>query len=157
KERALSPDHPDMVPTLLSLAGLCVAQGRPAEGLALARRANAVDDRLIGQIASVGSDRQRMEFLMNLRCHLEGFLSLASQHLAESTEAILAAFDLVLKRKALGAEALAVQRDAVLGGKYPALQPALQRWVALRMCIARKALAGPGPEGMEAHGQQLIQ
>ncbi len=51
-----------------------------------------------------------------------GFLSLVLGHLYESTGTVRAALDLVLRRKAIGAEALAAQRDAVLSGRYPALE-----------------------------------
>src|SRR5262249_44073398 len=74
-----------------------------------------------------------------------------------SPEARTAALDLLLRRKAIRAEAQAAQRDAVLAGTYPHLQRQLQQWSALRLRIARKTLAGPGPEGPEAHQQQLAQ
>ena len=79
------------------------------------------------------------------------------QHLGDSPHAIHAAFELVLRRKAVAAEAVATQRDALLGGKYPALEPRLRDLAALRMQIARKTLAGPGPEGLESHLQGLAE
>ncbi len=63
----------------------------------------------------------------------------------------------VLRRKAIAAEATATLRDAVLGGKYPTLQPQLRELAALRMQIARAALAGPGAEGPEIHRQRLAE
>src|SRR5205823_8985802 len=60
-----------------------------------------------------------------------------------------------LRRKAMGVEALAAQRDAILGGRYPALEPKLRELTALRAQIAQKTLAGPGPEGIAAHQKQL--
>ena len=65
--------------------------------------------------------------------------------------------ELVLRRKAIAAEAMGTQRDAVLGGKYPALEPKLRELAALRMQIARKTLAGPGPERLESHVQRLAE
>ncbi|MCI0353344.1 MAG: CHAT domain-containing protein [Acidobacteriales bacterium] len=63
--------------------------------------------------------------------------------------------ELVSRRKAIEAEALAAQRDAVLGGKYPALQPQLRELTTMRIQIAQKILAGPGREGLSPH-QQLL-
>jgi len=57
------------------------------------------------------------------------------------------ALELVLRRKALGAEALSIQREAVLGGQYPALAPTLHHLHLLRVQIAQRTLAGPGPAG----------
>ena len=55
----------------------------------------------------------------------------------------------------IGAEALAAQRDSILGGRYPQLQPLLQELIQLRAQMARKTLDGPGPEGVDAHREML--
>ena len=111
-------------------------------------QAAAIDDRMIGQILAIGSERQRIAYLNTV---LAGIFTRFCLWCC-NTSAILpvpsdAALDLVLRRKAIAAEALATQRDALLGGKYPALEPQLRELAALRMQIARKTLAGPGPEG----------
>jgi CHAT domain-containing protein len=82
-------------------------------------------------------------------------LSLVWRHLSGDAGAVRGALDLVLRRKAVAAEALAAQRDAILGGRYPALQSRLAQLAALRGQIARKALAGPGAERLEGHRQQI--
>jgi CHAT domain-containing protein len=84
------------------------------------------------------------------------FLSLVWRHLAGSADAVRSAVDLILRRKALGAEALAAQRDAVLGGRYPHLREAFDQLNLLRQRIAQKLLAGPAPgETPAAHEQTL--
>jgi hypothetical protein len=98
-----------------------------------------------------------MRFVTTILGDLHLFLSLVSKNRGEPAEALRAAADLVLRRKAIAAEALAAQRDAVRGGRYPALQAQLRRLADLRMQIARKTLAGPGPEGWQTHRQQLEQ
>jgi CHAT domain-containing protein len=121
------------------------------------RQAAHIDDRIIGQVFSVGSERQRTSFLKERQVNLELFLSLVWGHLPHAPEAVQAALELVLRRKAISAEVQAAQRDAVLGGKYPDLQPQLHQWSTLRRQIARKTLAGPGLEGPRVHQQQLAQ
>jgi tetratricopeptide (TPR) repeat protein len=154
---ALGDTHPYLADSLENLAGLHVALGRQTEALPLMRQAAMIDDRAIGQVFSIGSDRQRLAFLQTIQGRTARFLSLIAQHLRQSPEAVLAALELVLRRKAIRAEALAAQRDAVLGGKYPDLEPRLRQWASLRMQIAQKTLAGPGPEGLKAHQQQLAE
>jgi CHAT domain-containing protein/tetratricopeptide (TPR) repeat protein len=149
--------HPHFSASLENLARLYAATDRENESLALLEQAAAIDDGLIGQVFSVGSESQRMAFLETFQGSIETFLSLVVQHLAHSSSAVRAAMDLVLRRKAVGAEALAAQRDAVLGGKYPALEAKLRELTTLRMQIAQKTLAGPGPEGLEAHRKQLAE
>ena len=157
RRTALGEDHPDYAASLNNLAGLYAATGRASEAMPLMEQAAAIDDRMIGQILAIGSERQRTAFLNTVVAKLHAFLSLVLQHLGDSPNAIHAAFELVLRRKAVAAEAVATQRDALLGGKYPALEPRLRDLAALRMQIARKTLAGPGPEGLESHLRGLAE
>jgi hypothetical protein len=45
--------------------------------------------------------------------------------------------------------------QSTLGGKYPALEPHLRELTTLRGQIARKTLAGPSVEGIEAYRTRL--
>jgi CHAT domain-containing protein len=153
----LGESHPDYAVSLNNLAVLYASTDRESDALALMQKAAAINDRMIGQIFSIGSDQQRAGFLATLQWKTDVLLSLVSNHLDQSQAAVLAALDLVLRRKALRAEAQAAQRDAVLGGRYPQLQPRLRELRALRARIVQKSLAGPGSEGTEAHHQRLAE
>jgi tetratricopeptide (TPR) repeat protein len=154
-QKSLGPQHPHTAQVVQSIAQLKVALGHEAQALALMQQAAAADDWLIGQVFSSTSDRERLSFLGIVRWRFEMFLSLVCDYPRVGEHALRAAFDLVLRRKAIAAEAAAVQRDAVWGGKYPALQAQLEQLARLRMQIARKSLAGAGPEGPQAHQEQL--
>src|SRR5262249_10304089 len=138
-----------------NLAVLHAAANRPDEALRLLGQVVAIDDRMFGQVFSIGSETQRAEFAQRLRTNLEILLSLFLRHLGGVPAAVRAAADLVLRRKAVGAEALAAQRAAILGGRYPALQPRLRELTAVRLQIAQQTLAGPGSEDAAAHRQRL--
>jgi CHAT domain-containing protein/tetratricopeptide (TPR) repeat protein len=148
-------DHPQFANIANNLASLYVAMDRKAEAMRLIERATAIDERMIGQIFSISSENQRMAYLSILQTHFDAFLSLVLQDFSDSPTAVQVTLDLVLRRKAIGAEALAAQRDAVLGGRYPELKSKLQELIILRIQIAQKTLNGPGPEGLSAH-QQLL-
>ena len=154
---ALGEDHPALGGSLMNLAASCIATGRTFEALSPMQRAASVDDRMIGQYLTIGSDRQRMAYLNKVIGNLYLLLSLVLQHLSDYPAAARTAMELVLRRKAITAEAVATQRDAVMGGKYPALKPMLSELVAQRTRIARKTLAGPGPEGFESHLRGLAE
>jgi hypothetical protein len=136
---------------------LYAATVRASEALTVMEQATATDDRMIGQILAIGSERQRAAFLDTVVVKLHIFLSLVLQFLSASPNAIHAAFELVLRRRAVAAEAVATQRDALLDSKYPALDPRLRELAGLRMQIARKTLAGPGSEGLESHLRGLVE
>jgi tetratricopeptide (TPR) repeat protein len=157
KRTTLGEDHPDFALSLNNLAVSLQATGRDSEALPLMEQATSIDDRMIGQILAIGSDRQRIAYLNTVLGSLHGFLSLALHHLSDSSTAVRGALDLVLRRKAIAAEVLATQRDAVLGGKYPALEPRLRELATLRMQITRRTLAGPGSEGIEPHVRRLAE
>jgi CHAT domain-containing protein/tetratricopeptide (TPR) repeat protein len=158
RRKTLGEEHPDTATSPNNLGWLYVACGRCGDAFSLMLQAASLDDRMIGQVFSIGSDRQRLLFLRQVQAKQECCLTLAWRYLSDSPEAIRLAFDLVLRRKALGAEALAAQRDAILGGRYPHLRQAFDQLSLLRQRIAQKRLAGPAPgESLDAHERTLQQ
>lgn len=151
QRHVLGWDHPDVSLTLLNLAGLYVATDRERDALELVLEAGSIVTQMIGHVFSMGSETQRMAFAESVVGSFYLLLSLVAGHLSLSAVAIRAALDLAMRRKAVGAEGLAIQRDTVLGGRYPALAGELRELTELRMLIARSILAGPGVEGAEAH------
>ncbi len=57
---------PTTPPDLNNLALFYAATGRASEALPLMEQAAAIDDRMIGQIFAIGSERQRIAFLSNV-------------------------------------------------------------------------------------------
>src|SRR5262249_819753 len=125
-QKVLGNDHPNTATSLYNLATLYIALDQPATAMTLMQRAEGIHDPLIGQILSTGPDRPGARFLHQVQGIQAAFLSLVWRHRAGSPEAVRAALDLALRRKGVTAEALAVQRDAVLGGAYPQLEPRLR-------------------------------
>jgi CHAT domain-containing protein/tetratricopeptide (TPR) repeat protein len=154
KREILGEEHPDIAISLNSLAALYMKNSRQNEAIALMKQAAIIDDHLVGQIFSISSESQRMMYLKTLRGNFNGFLSMVLHHPNHSSS-VQAGLDLTLRRKAIGAEALAVQRDSVLGGKYPDLTQKLRELTEIRTQIAEKTLAGPGLEGSQIYRQLL--
>ena len=144
RRRILGASHPDVAQSLYNLAWVHAVTKRQTEALGLLHEAAAIDDRMLGQVFSVGSESQRMAYLENVRLHLHLLLSLVIRTMTAAPDGVRAAFDLVLRRKAIGLEVLAVQRDTVLAGRYPALEQSLRELSALRVRIARTLLSGQG-------------
>ncbi len=151
----LGEKHPEFARTLNGLSQLYVATNRLPEALSMMERAIAIEDLMTWQIFSIGSESRRMSYLRTLQGQLDMFLSLVLEYFPDAHEAARSGLDFVLRRKAIGAEALAVQRDSVLGDRYPDLKPMLQELTSLRMQIAQKTLAGPSSEGSLVHDQRL--
>lgn len=149
--------HPDFATSLTTLAVILAATGREAEALGLMEQSLLIDERMIGHIFSVSSERRRTAYLKTRRREFDAFLSLVSQRLCDAPTAVRSAASLVLRRKAIEAEMLATQRDVVLSGRHPDVATALKELKTLRTRIAQKTLAGPGSEGLQAHRQLLAE
>jgi tetratricopeptide (TPR) repeat protein/CHAT domain-containing protein len=149
--------HPNYATTASCLGKLYAALGRPGEALALFLQVEALNDRLLGAAVSFGSERQLASYLRSsgARHNWAVVVSLVLRDLANSPGAKSAAFDLVLRRKAVWAESQMTRREAVLSGQYPSLEPQLHELAELRSRIAGYTLAGPGPGG-PARQQQLL-
>jgi tetratricopeptide (TPR) repeat protein/CHAT domain-containing protein len=155
QRQTLKDAHPDVAQTLRNLASLYAAMQRYAEALAVVQQAAAIDDQTIGQIFSIGSENQRLVYMISLQENIDGFLSLIVQHLSHLSEAVRAGFDLVLRRKAMSAEALLMQRDAILRGRYPELRPHVDKLTMLRSQIGQKILEGPEAEERATYQQTV--
>jgi CHAT domain-containing protein/tetratricopeptide (TPR) repeat protein len=151
----LGQNTSDYADSLVMLAHVHAATHREAEAARLEKAAAEIHDHLLGHVFSVGTEVRRMAYLGKLRQHLGVFLSLALKHRSRQSTTARAALDLVLRRKAIGVDALATQREAVLGGKYPELASSLQELRMLQREIAQMILAEPGSRGSEGYQQIL--
>ena len=96
-----------------NLAVLLVRANPAVEALPLMVRSATIDDRKIGQTFSLVSDARRIEYLDGIRIYLDAFLTLIRFHIEETPATVRDALDVLLRRKAIGAEVLLVQREAV--------------------------------------------
>jgi CHAT domain-containing protein/tetratricopeptide (TPR) repeat protein len=119
RKKVLGDHHPDYAATLDKLASLHVATHHPYHALVLMKESIAIHDHMIEDNFSISSERQRMAFLKIIENNLHTFLSLVFRYLYDNQEAVNSALDLVLSRKAIGAEALFNQREAFLSVWYP--------------------------------------
>lgn len=155
RQYTLGVKHVEFVSSLDNLAIIYIAKGQTLEGFKLMEQAKLIEDEIIGQVFSISSESQRSAYLKTI--NLYPYLSLVICYFSDLPNVVHSAFNLILRRKAIQAEVLASQRDLVLGGKYPELEPILRKVMVIRNQIAQRILAGPGKEGLEAHQQFLAE
>jgi CHAT domain-containing protein/tetratricopeptide (TPR) repeat protein len=126
-----------------NLAELLAARGELEKSFELFTDVLERQREMIADVASFASERQRMDLLRDLRVRVSQYVSLVLAHFGDSPAHVRRAADLVLDRKALGADLLARQREAVLSARYPELREQLERLAELRAWIAQRSLAGP--------------
>ncbi|MGH9972202.1 MAG: CHAT domain-containing tetratricopeptide repeat protein [Pyrinomonadaceae bacterium] len=140
---------------LHGLAEVYAATDRLTKAFSEMSKALAIEDRNIGVVSSLSSESRRMAYLTPLQSQLEIFLSLILEHFSDSPEAVSAGLDCVLRRKAMGAEAGAIQRDAVQQGVDLELHSMWEELVSLRNRIAQETLAGNGSDDALVHDLQV--
>src|SRR6266536_2103277 len=111
---SLGDSSAEYVSSLHNLAALYAASGRETAALGLMEEATRLEDQMVGRILAIGSESARMAYLRMLQCGFDAVLSLVLRHYAASAPAVGKALDLVLRRKAVVTEAMAIPRDAVL-------------------------------------------
>jgi hypothetical protein len=152
----LGENHPHYAASLNNLAVLMAGMNRPHEAFPLMQQATKIKNRIIGEILSISSDRQRLEYLQRNRTDLYLFLSLITQYFPNDPKAKQAALDLLLRRKGLATEAGIMLRTAMVSGRYPHLMPEYEEWRQLHHQIAYVTWQFPKSEAGWAEYRQRL-
>ena len=121
----------------------------------------ALESLLIPSISTATAEKEQpittlMGYLSLVQTHIDVFLSFTVEYFRDRHKAVQEAMNLVLRRKAIGVEALAVQRNLIIGEKYPALKEKLNELNRLRMEIAKRTLAGTDTLSPSSSLRQLL-
>jgi CHAT domain-containing protein/tetratricopeptide (TPR) repeat protein len=158
-QKAPGQGHAGLASCLYGFVILLLANRRCAEALRFLRQAETVNDELIRQIFPIGTDGQRLALLVAIRSDLDVLLSAACLH-NDSEDACLISLDAVLRRKALGTEALCIQRDVLLEDRFATLRHRSQALNDVRLQLARVELDGPRqdrPESYQGLVEELVE
>jgi CHAT domain-containing protein/tetratricopeptide (TPR) repeat protein len=184
----LGPYHPSIADRLRDLAVESIRAHDVDGALDLMEQIAFVDDHVLGQIFSVGSEDVRFKQIHQVRRNTDLLFSLVQKYCLQSSPIVQAlrqqldaepdadlpagqrprdfierwrrrgeraAADVLLQRKAMNLEHFTVLRDAILSGEHEAFAPRFRAILALRTRLAQKTFAGAGPEGPEAHRDNL--
>ncbi|MCD6216324.1 CHAT domain-containing protein [bacterium] len=151
----LGKSHPEYSEVLVLQSLISAFTNHEIIALESLNDASLIQDEMIMQILSTGSESQKLDFIKKIQPSIDIHLSLVIKHFTDSLKVFRETLDLVLRRKAITAEALAAQRDAVYSGKYPELVEKLHDLTILRTQIAMKELKGPTSEEKEYHDKLI--
>jgi CHAT domain-containing protein/tetratricopeptide (TPR) repeat protein len=119
------PDHVLVAQSKIRLALALAALGRPEEALEAIQDALRIGDGLIASVSAVSSQQQLFLLLREQRKALDVGLSVVVRLLKRRPDQGSAAYQMVLRRKALSADALAARRLPLLSDRHPGLQEQL--------------------------------
>ncbi|MGK7905282.1 MAG: tetratricopeptide repeat protein [Hormoscilla sp.] len=143
RKRLLGEDHPYVAASLNNLAALLATTNRPFEAMAKMTEATEIDDRILRRTFAFSSEKDRLTYLQSIRHRFEMFLSLVLNYFQDSSEVVQTLLDLVLRRKALSASALAAQNQALYSGRYPHLTAEFKQLRRLSSEIVHLSFAIP--------------
>jgi CHAT domain-containing protein/tetratricopeptide (TPR) repeat protein len=154
--RLFGDANPQTVTLLVNLAVMFEAAGRPAKAFESLEQALGGETSVLMRRLSISSAEQATIAIDQARGTFYAFLSLVWREFQDSASHVRVAADMVIRRKAIGLEAAASQRAALLSGRYPLLEPQIRELTGWRMQVARKTLSGPAAgESPERHRQAL--
>jgi hypothetical protein len=90
-----------------------------------------------------------------MKANFDGFLSLVYNYLSDSPDAVQAAFNLVLNRKALSVSALAAQNEALYSGRYPHLTGKFQELRDISNQLVHLTFSPPVAGDLKEYQQNL--
>lgn len=111
-------EHPDLLPYLTNLSSFYAAIGQAHEAFTTALQMLSIDDLSLSQVLSLGSERQRMNYIKISRLRIDLMLFIISRFYSTSPASRVLGMEFVLRRTALGMETLTVQHEMLTGGGY---------------------------------------
>lgn len=114
QEAVLGPQSRVLATMLGNLAFARVASGDPQAGIALMERVVSIENHVLEVATTVLSDQDRAGFLAQLSISLAQVMAIVVRYFPASPREIGIAFCHLLSRKAISAEVMAMERDAII-------------------------------------------
>jgi CHAT domain-containing protein/Tfp pilus assembly protein PilF len=142
-EKALGPGHPSVAKTLNDLAVLEFAKGDPAHAVMVQSRANEITEHSLVSNLAIGSERQKLAYLLSISEQLDRTLTLHIRQLPADQAARDMAAAIILQRKGRALDAASENFNALRNRFNNEDQGLLDRLIDTRSQIARLVIGGP--------------
>ena len=139
RRKILIPDHPNIAQSLFNLGMLYAEAGRVDEALPLLEEQFRLEERLLSNLFSVASEDERLAYAAKLRENLD-VLMMKMIAWAERPDAVRIAFEAVLRRKGIVADAVARDRFTARATVDDAARDVLSELNGVRERLARAVL-----------------
>ncbi|HKY44142.1 MAG TPA: CHAT domain-containing tetratricopeptide repeat protein [Pyrinomonadaceae bacterium] len=136
------PNHRSVAASEIRLAITLAAIGEEERALNAVKDVMRIDDLLIADVSSISSQSQILNLLGQQRFNLNIGLTLIYQSFRNQPQSVQDAYEIVLRRKGLSAEALASRRLPILSGRYPRLHDKLSELNDLTSQVTQARLGG---------------
>jgi CHAT domain-containing protein/tetratricopeptide (TPR) repeat protein len=150
RRKALGEEHPQLATSYQNLSYLYAMQDRLEEALQMSKQEERILLAQMGWTFRVTSERQRIAHLSSLLPNLGNLLYLTVRIAVQLPHRLPEMFDLIIKRKGLSMEMLAVQQLLLRGENDPDRRTLVEQLGVIRQKMAGLQLAGAttvGPDG----------
>jgi CHAT domain-containing protein len=154
-EKALGSEHPDVAKSLNNLASFDAAQGRYGLALSKMLRAQAIEEKMIEQVAGFTSGERTMQYLNLVESGMDELASLVVARMKEDKAAFRQAFEAWLRRKGVVLEAQRRMQQALVEAGDAEANKVFEELAQIRSRLSQLTFAGPGREGVEAYRRNL--
>ncbi|HKX27286.1 MAG TPA: CHAT domain-containing tetratricopeptide repeat protein [Blastocatellia bacterium] len=155
RERTFGPENPRVAASLSQLAVLFGAAGNFAQAISFQARANAIGERNLALNLAIGSERQKLAYLVTLSDETDYTLSLQSQAVPNHPEALDLAFTTVLRRKGRGLDAMTDTVARLRRRAAPEDRQLFDQLAEARRRLATLTLKDSGSDGPETYRTRL--
>lgn len=145
----LGDNHPAMASSLYNLAALEILLGNPAAALENMLEAAKIDDRMITRVFSISDEQRIQKYIKTFQGNYFVLLSNFSQHYSALKAYTPRVLDVILKRKAITLELLAIRRDHILTNKHPHLESKFQELKNAQKAVSRLLVEGSGDQDQQ--------
>jgi CHAT domain-containing protein len=150
-EQALGPDHPQAGDALSTLAGVLAMNGKIAESMECALRAERIAREHLRLTARKLPEREALLYDVLELAGREMALSLAADPRGEAA----AAWDTLIRSRALVLDEMAARHRAIFGATDSDVDRLARDLEDARTHLAELVVAGPGEAGSDEHGASL--
>lgn len=154
-EKSLGPDHSKMATSLTNLAGLYATMDNNSGALRLMLKANAVEDKLIEDMFSFSSERERFLFLDTIEGHKHLFIAFCIERIGDTIKGRKSLLEYLLSRKGLVLDSLLQDAESARLSDDPELKDLLADLREKKDRLAKLALSGPDKEGVERYRAKM--
>ncbi len=154
-ERVLGKDHPSYAINLNNLAMLYQSMGKQDSVLPLILEAAQIQDQMALRLFSIGEEKRVESYIQTSESQYFNLLSLFYQNQEKLCSFNGQICELVLKRKSLNWELMALKRDKLLILQYPQLNEKFTQLKQLNQQIFHLTQAGPQNTSPEEYQQRV--
>ncbi|MGG6240958.1 CHAT domain-containing tetratricopeptide repeat protein [Nodosilinea sp. AN01ver1] len=155
--KTMGSNHPEVATNLQQIALLSISLGNKEKAVDNFCKAIEIRDWVIGEVFSFSSEMTRMAYVQKEKRTHSLFLSFLLQYFPDDCLKIQLGLNLLLRRKSVGAESLAIQLNALWTNRYPNLEAKFSALIDLTKQISQKIIDGPRFQDNQSYQQHLAE